>query len=303
MNNLKKKNLISVIFTIYTLASDAKPSQPIFTDEMLSKMLDSYSVSEKELIKADLSNIDQLLFRDKKPAKDRLPYYIATAGAPGSIKSTILESIIESDLRFKNAVYLDPDQRALKFMINTYVAKSLNNLTISNNKSYEKSQITAYNYWRSASNYIANTNLQKAYANFYDIAHGTTLTGPYIELLLTKLKQAGYHIILVMCGALEEVRWEGVETRTKNQCFYQTDPKDVIEKARLFPENFSIYLKYADELLIYWTAKDFQFIKAASVIDKKLTIHNSDAMHDFVQFYNPKLKTKWEELLKQNNIH
>lgn len=90
----------------------------LFPEAVVQGHLKGYSVEEKELIEDDLQNIEGLSFRGKKA--EAPPHYLATAGGPGSMKSTILETFLKESGE-RNFVYTDPDMRGLKLMINTYI--------------------------------------------------------------------------------------------------------------------------------------------------------------------------------------
>jgi len=67
-----------------------------------------------------LQIIKALSFRKK--SRPSQPLYVGTAGGPGSMKSTILETFMaEAAENGSNFVYTDPDICGLKFMVNTYL--------------------------------------------------------------------------------------------------------------------------------------------------------------------------------------
>ncbi len=224
----------------------------IFSPKQISGHLVSYDDKEKEDIAKDLEVIRSVCHVKEAPSKDR-PFYLASAGGPGSRKSTILERFIQSHPEFQAGVYLDPDQRGLKFMAHTYYDKSLNALQAASKPDYLEIQKAAYEKWRGASNYITLVLLEEALQKKIDIIHGTTLTGAYVEEFLKKLKAAGYHITLVLCYCEDEIRKEAVEYRNNEQRFYQSTLEDTVAKGKLFVEKLSIYFQYADTLHLYWS--------------------------------------------------
>lgn len=271
---------ISVNFAQSTEFSPLIPQEII--DNLLNK---TYSSQEKELIASDLKNIRELCFRNT--TSSQTPTYVATAGGPGACKSTILETYIHNKPNF---VYADPDQRTLKFMINTYY-QSRTNYHISIQKSYVDMQKNAYNKWRDASNYIANTILNEAYAGSYNIAHGTTSTGSVVELLYQKLQKKNYHIVLLLCFARDDTRKAAVNNMA-SQGFLQADPDDVINKGKMFIERFPVYFKYGNQIHLYWT---YDFTKGSILAatyekDKGLTVHNAEAYQSFVKEYDEQRK-------------
>ena len=282
----------------------------VIPEDVVQSLRSPYSEEEQNLLDADFEYIRQLVFRGKRTPQDRKPIYLATAGGPGARKSTILESYIYNKAEFANTVYVDPDQRALKFMGNTFYDQSLNNFKISQSKDYPSAQKAAYDYWRAGSNYIANALLNEAVAGGYDIAHGTTLTGPHSGALLKKLKDAGYQIVLVLCGAEDELRMDSVRHRNEVQGFYQTDPEDVKEKALLFPQRLEDYFAHADELWIHWSEQLNSPLEPSayiSLVSKKMEVFSKEPYEKFTKKMNLDASKQtsvasWEKIMKKFNI-
>lgn len=278
-------------------------------DEKISTHLVSYDGKEKEAIAKDLQVVRSVCQIKEAVTKDR-PFYLATAGGPGSRKSTILERFVQGHPAFQTGVYLDPDQRALKFMVHTYHAQSLNALQAASNPNYLEVEKAAYEKWKEASNYITLTLLEEALQKKADIIHGTTLTGMHIREFLQKLKAEGYHITLVLCYCSDDVRIEAIEYRNTEQRFYRSSPEDAITKGKLFLEKMSVYFQYADTLYLYWSddllAEESLaaiFDKGemivgdgcACVLDRFITQFEED--RDALQIENRTLPT-WEELIQ-----
>ncbi len=257
----------------------------IFNQGDLDDMLVSYTEEEQAAIRKDHVVIEGICFEGKRP-RFFAPRYVATAGAPGSCKSTILEHILAENPRFSQAVYLDPDQRALKFMVHTFYSRSLCAEALSKCETYPSLQKMAYDKWRAGSNFIANSILEKAVRGHYDIAHGTTMTGPFISRLLTLLKDEGYQISLALCGCEDAVRFESIEFRNSVQGFYQTNPEEVVSKGRLFPKRMPVYFDLADELILFWSdAFDTDERLAATFSREGLKIVDQEAYDSFVDKY------------------
>ena len=274
------------IFLVMSLTGSHLCLGAVIPENIVQSLRSGYSKEELRLLDHDLEWIRQLVFGDKKAPKNRMPVYLASAGAPGARKSTILESYLYTRQEFSDAIYVDPDQRALKFMVNTYYDRGLNNYKISQSKDYQTAQKAAYDHWRAGSNYIANTLLNEAIAGGFDIAHGTTLTGPHSGALLKKIKDAGYQIILVLCGAEDSLRVETVRYRNEVQGFYQTDPGDVKDKALLFPQRLKDYFDHADELWIHWSEQLTSPLSPAAhffLNGKKAEIFSKDQFARFVK--------------------
>ena len=256
-------------------------SEPLIPIEFVNSHLKGYSPDEVSLIQEDLAHISKTCFRGAVPASDR-PIYVATAGGPGASKSTILETYLADHRGF---VYADPDPRALDYMINTY-RQSRSYYAFSKNPK-EKVLNDAYEKWRPASNYIACTILNDAFAKGYHIAHGTTSTAPQVKGLYERLKSRNYKIVLLLCGSTDKNRIDSLTYRAKELAFIQNSDEDTITKGKAFPERFPVYFGNADEIIFYWTA-DFSKgnIKAATLTKENgLTVHDQTAYNDFLSEY------------------
>lgn len=215
-----------------------------------------YTEEELDQIQDDLKVVEGVAFKGKRKSSGQ-PVYLATCGGPGSSKSTILEIFMDQNPYFKQAcVYVDPDQRGLRFMVNTYI-QSLTCFKIGRFPTYQDCARAAYEKWRGASNFIANTLLNRAYDEGYSIAHGTTSQSPVIESLYKKLQAKGYKIMLLVCMSSPENRLEAVKNREEHQGFVQSTPTDFVEKQAAVLKNFPIYFKYADDIKLYWV-EDFK---------------------------------------------
>lgn len=257
----------------------------IFDQTYLDHMLTEYSEEEQEAIRSDLAVVDEICFKGKSAREDGL-LYIATAGAPGACKSTILEHILAEEPRFANTVYIDPDQRGLKFMVHTYYSRSMSLGEIAKAPSFAECQRVAYSKWRGGSNFIATSLLEKSVQGHYDIAYGTTMTGPNIARLFSLLKGEGYHITLVLCGCEDSVRFKSIHHRNTVQGFCQTTPDDEVAKGRWFPIKMPIYFEFADELRVYWSDSfDTDEILAAVFSTEGLRVVNQEAYDRFIAKY------------------
>lgn len=272
-------------------------------DILLNK---TYSEEEKGRIKSDLRNITELCFRNTTPVTNQQPIYVATAGGPGACKSTILESYLANKTNF---VYTDPDAQALRCMINTYY-QSLTYYKISLVQNFKDIQAYGYAKWRDASNYIATTILNEAATSGYNIAHGTTSTSPVLHKLYQGLKKRNYKIVLLLCYASNSTRIKTLEYRALVQGFLQVATEDIVNKGKAFPEKFSTYFEYADEIQLYWTDEDFvkNGSKLAATYEKnrELVIHDQAALNSFINEYDTYRKTstislpEFANLLKKN---
>jgi len=255
---------------------------------VVQKHLDGYSPEEVTLIQADLKHIRALSFLTAKKVAGSKKQYVGTAGSPGAGKSTTLEIYMQDTLKgAPGCVYVDPDQRALKFMSHTY-GQEFTSFAWSTKLTPQDLGQRAYTKWRGGSNYIANTLLNEAFEGGYDIAHGTTATAKQVDELYQKLRSAGYEITLLLCGAADESRVNSLEHRAKVQSFCQVDPGDIVKKGEMFPERFPVYFRYADTILVYW----FDGVHTGSTLAATLhkgqepVIHNAEAFKHFTAQYD-----------------
>lgn len=219
---------------------------------VIDNLLKSYNEEEIRRIQLDLKNIREKAFWGKVPVpKEMGPTYFATAGAPGSRKSTTIEHLRQTEIE-SQAIYIDPDQAALKDMIHTYRKELTQRHIYEARGDYKQVLSNAYAKWRDASNYIANTLLNEAFEGHYSIVHGTTSTGEAVGGLLAKLKIAGYKIDLILCAAPDAVRIAANEARI-NHGFYQVTAEDFVTKGQLFPRRMPIYFQYADKITLVWS--------------------------------------------------
>lgn len=299
--------LLSVIYLISpTLQAD---SYFIYGQKSIEKLLEGYSKEEVELIKKDYKTIKDISLRNKEIPSQRQPIYLGTAGPPGASKSTILETYLTVDDAYSNVVYIDPDLQALRFMVNTYLSLSFSHYAISQSDSYAQVQKNSYLYWRAGSNYIARSIFEVAYNKKYDIAHGTTSTHPRIVDMYQKLKKNNYKIILILCYCEDENRYKAIGYQKTIQRFYQVTVTDAIEKGKMFPQRFPVYLEYADELILHWV-DDFKkdSIIAAKISGNKMTIYNQEAYNKFVDKYqrdavaSANQLQSWDELTNHLDI-
>gem|GEM_PF-568559 len=290
------KQIIFSICLLFSLSLETMANQPtLIPNGYVQSFLKDYAENEKELIKDDLENVKKLCFRGIAVTQGQKAY-VATAGGPGSSKSTILEVYLHDKPNF---AYLDPDQRALKFMINTYL-QEFTNYKIRQTPDMKALLQKAYDKWRGGSNYIASTLINEAFEKGYNIAHGTTSTSEHVAKLYEQLKKNNYKITLLLCNSTDKNRVASLQYRFKNQCFCQVDPDDIVKKGKMFPERFPVYFQYADEIHLYWI-NDFlkgAVLAATLIKGHKMIIHDKSAMAKITKQYEKDRKGKPLESLQ-----
>lgn len=290
------------------LSITASDNSFFFTRAMLESHLVNYDAAVREMVEKDFAVVRSVCTSQTScGAGDDKPFYLATAGAPGARKSTILEKFLAAHPEFSHGWYLDPDQRALKFMAHTYHAQSLNSKKCAENADYQMVQMNAYNTWRPASNYITIKLLEEAFLQHSSVIHGTTSTGGHIPTFFKKLKEAGYTITLLLCSCEDEVRKQAISYRNEVQRFYQSSPEDAISKGLFFPQKMSHYMNYADTLYLFWSDELFTSEHLAAVLQNgKMSILDSDAYDRYTKKYEKDRQqlaqqginlASWQELL------
>ncbi|MEI8320414.1 MAG: zeta toxin family protein [Alphaproteobacteria bacterium] len=263
----------------------------LIPSEVTDGWIAKYSPEELTAIQADQHIISSIFLEGKKASPK--PIYLATAGGPGSMKSTILENYLSDD----NYVRADPDAYGLRYMVNTYIPATGPHAQ-SQSPEYLK---VAYEKWRGGSNYIANNILNVAFEHKLNIAHGTTSTSPHIGKLYEKLKTESYRIELLLCDTTDENRIAYIANREKT--FYQSTPEDAVEKAKAFYERMPVYFKYADTIKFFWTDDFNKGSVQWGNWDRKdgLNIMNKEAFEKFVDRYE-KYRASKPELLPFNSL-
>lgn len=272
-----------LLFFIF-LASINLHAELFFTPQMISSHLAGYSREEVQLLQKDLNVARSVCLDGLQNSSNR--FYLATAGAPGARKTTILERFVSMHPEYQEAAYLDPDPRGLKFMVHTYYARSLNSLVIAEVGDYDQVIKNAYEKWRGGSNYIALSLLEEAFETGLSIIHGTTSTGGHLPDFFTKLKENNYEIVLLLCSCPDDVRYDAVDYRNRVVRFYQSSAEDAVSKGALFSQRMQSYFTYADKLYFYWSDSHLSQERLAGIWSNgKLEIHDSEAMQCFIDKY------------------
>lgn len=297
-----KKILLSVVLVLGSLQANSFSLQ-----ELLDANLKTYTDEEKAAIQKDLAVVRDVCFPQHPQSKER-PRFVATAGSPGSRKTTILEKFLKNNPEYSDCIYLDADPRALKYMVHTYISRSVSPLIASETHDYGKVIKNAYDKWRYGATYICAALLEEAFQNRYDIAFGTTMTGEDVPRRLKVLKDGGYEITLLLCSSEDDFRVKSITYRNEVQRFYQSSPEDALTKGKFFPQRMPIYFTYADKMHFFWSDNlETPERLAASYENGKLTVHDEDAWYCFAQKYEKdrqvlisegKQLPSWDEILR-----
>lgn len=220
------------------------------------------------------------------PGKDEPKLYIATAGSPCSGKSTELDLELESgaDPRYDGVLKVDPDRYTMEYMNHTY--RPL--LSAGEKAKYgaEDAARRAYDLARPGSNIISNLLLNEGFQRRLHIAHGTTMTSPFVGGLLEKLGKAGYERRLLLCYGEDDMRVDAGQKRIEKEAHYQVDPSDFVEKGKLFPQRMTDYFVHADHLILMWKGDvEQRATRAAEYRDGQCIVKDQDAFDAFVNRY------------------
>ncbi len=182
-------------------------------------------------------------------------------------------------------------------MVHTYQALSLSAYEMANEIDFSLVTKKAYDKWRSASQYITFTLLEKALLSRFNIVYGTTSTGDYVFDFFKKLKENNFDIVLLLCSCQDSLRRYAIYNRVNEQRF-QIVPDEVIAKAKLFTAKMPVYFSLADVLYIYWSDDLFLPEHLAAVFDHGvLLIKDEGALQNFIQKYDADRK-----ILKQDGL-
>lgn len=302
-----KRSIFNWIFGAATLLSSFVVADNLFfSPQAIESHLKGYNEDEKVAIGKDLDVVRSVCSSGLSEVEQK-PLYIATAGGPGARKTTTLEKFLRDHSLQSSVTYLDPDQRALKFMAHTYYSQTLSVLETNSYENYSMAVKHAYEKWRGGSNFIALTLLEEAFSQRRSVAFGTTSTGEHIPKFFATLKEAGYDITLLLCSCEDAFRKAAIQYRNDEQKFYQSSPEDAILKGKLFPQRMSAYFTYADTLYLYWSDDLATPEKLAAVFKEgRLEVVDQLALDRFIQKFESDRKElastieipSWEELVR-----
>jgi hypothetical protein len=272
------------IFALFAFTFLHAADYVFFSEETILKNLNSYTNAEKAAIAKDLSIVRSVCFDDATTSN--APLYIATAGAPGARKSTILERYLHQHPELSHSVYLDTAPRTLRFMVNTYVSQTQNYFEIASVNQYDELIKSAFEKWQEASNFITLSLLEEAFQKKLNIVHGTTSIHANVSGLLPAIHQAGYRIELLLCSCDDDLRMEALEHSSKEVHVYQGSLHDAIAQGKYFSERMALYFQYADKLSFYWSDELKQPEILAAVLDgKNFVVTDFNAYIKFVGKY------------------
>jgi len=207
---------------------------------------------QHESVIADYHAIHELRFASAPPADSAThTLYLATAGAPGSGKSYILEQELQSgnDPRYTTTVKVDPD-RYVMLQMQTYTEA----LKHAREAHISDAGYAAYNGARPGSNSIANRFLNEAIETGRHVAHGTTMTSPHAPKLLDALKERGYDRHLLLVSAPEEFRQAALEHRNTIEKFHQVTADDFLTKGKEATLRTADWLAHTDRASLFWNS-------------------------------------------------
>ncbi len=302
------RNCFLAICFSFSCFCDRPADYFFFSPQEIHTHVKNYTPEEMLLIEKDLAVVKSICFENGKEGQKK-PRYLATAGAPCSGASAILERFLREYPQYANSIYLDPDQRGLKFMSHTYHCRSLNAFESAQEIDFSLVTKKAYEKWRGASNYITLCLLEEAFGLRYNIVHGTTSTGEHIPAFFKRVKEKKYDIVLLICSCENSLRRKALSCRVNEQKFYQVTLEDVVSKAKLFTLRMPTYFAFADVLYLFWNDDLFLKERLAAVLEKgSCQVKDEEALQQFIRKYEEDRKAlkqegrelpAWEALLKQ----
>lgn len=249
-----------------------------------------YSSDERLLVEAELDRLYKQLTQGCTAPQVRKSFTLS-AGAPGAGKSTLLEELLLKDASLQNAVFSDPDERALKLM---GVYKD----DIQNFGGDALGLALSYTKWRWASNYISNSIMNRACADQFNVLLGTTATGAAVKFLYDNAHREGYEVTTLIVTAPEDVRVESARRRFEVEQTRFTN--DTAEKGHLFYERVPLYFERSNHFKLYWRdAVQGEAVLAATGQGGVVSVHDQSALQSIeedLQSVRPDLS--WDSLSK-----
>lgn len=236
-----------------------------------------YSEEQVAYIKGCLASLFNSVTEGKRPVAPGKQQFISTAGAPGSGKSVLLEHELANNPTYKNFVYLDPDEVAIK-MIGRY------NDMVARYADKRDGLHMAYTVWRNASNYLHNSLMNMVAKQGYNIALGTTATGGAMSKLYEGLKAQNFTIKTLVLAADDQTRADSLIQRFNVEQTRYLPADHAVDKADAFIEKFPLYFKESDEVELFWrSGANESAVKAASYSqkDNQAVVNKHEALDAF----------------------
>ena len=242
----------------------------------IRKGLNRYNDEEVQRIFSDFQVISKMTFEGALQQK----IYVVTAGGPGAGKSTFFESQTAG----QKFAYIDPDRTCLLKMQSTYL------FDIKEGKTAQK----AYEYWRDASNVIANVLVAQALKGGYSVAHGSTLTSPAAGKILAAIHTTyQYSVEILHMTCPEDIRMESIKKREESGVV-QATPEDIVNKGKMFYQRLPQYLAHANKITFCFRRDMAHVIEAARYeTGKGIEILNPEAYQRVADLHNGRMDGKY----------
>lgn len=249
----------------------------------------NYSAEDLALIEAEKTRLYAALTAGKQPGAHKT-FYI-TSGGPGSGKTTLIRKAQQGGGTLARAVHVDPDEIIKSF------APYADAIAAQGDSDAARAQ--AYDRWRWASVYMANTIVNQLAADGYDIVLGTTGTSPSVRFIYQAAHDAGYASALIMCHAPESVRLDSGARRFEIERRF-TPEADVREKGnKLFPEIVTTHFTQAQSIFLLWRpGTEKEPVLAAEAVQGVFTCRDPEALAGFInELHAFKPELNWNDTL------
>ncbi len=267
---------------------------PFCIREDLTEFLEEYTADELNRLYIDLQAIGDRIFKHARKEK----IYIATAGAPGSGKTALIERYFDHDSKstvssyvysyikkylpwaegdlgndsknpISSYVYINR-KKYLSWMEKTYqqdIQQSPN--------SAEHQQI--YNYWKNANSFLNNVFLIIGFKGGYAIIDNSNLCNKQTGAFLKKVSSVfHYHMTILHITCEDEIRKRSLQKIQAKTQVSAWSEEDFITMGKQFSRNLPIHLKNSDQILFFHRKTEDQIVLAAKKQrGSRCIIHNS----------------------------
>ncbi len=247
---------------------------PFCIREDLTELLEEYTADELNRLYVDLQAVADRVF--KNPLQKRI--YITTAGAPGSGKTSLIESYLSNDSKsaISSYVYINM-KKYLAWMEKTYQQDI-------QQSPHPTDHQEIYNYWKNASYFLSIVFLITSLKCGYAIVQNSTSCTNSTEEFLKKIHFVfHYRITILHITCEDEIRKLSLQnTQIKTQVSAWNE-ENFTTLGKQFFYNLPIYLKNSDLVLFFHRKTEDQIVLAAKKHRNFRCIVHNDSSYQKIQ--------------------